>query len=293
MAVVRVDGGALWKRVIVASLRHPSCVRQGISARQLRGLGLVLSLALFAPVLYSQHFPGLRGASTPEQAAQVIVSTGRVGINYSGDYRTLLPGDKVNPGLEIFTGEDGYAVFQLNDGSTFEVFPNSRVVFRNNWGNWTDIFDIWVGRMKVKIEKLMGKPNPHRIHTPTAVISVRGTTFFVEVEEDTEATIVGVDEGEVAVEHRLLPTGKAARLRDGDQIRIDREEPIAKARVAKESVLRATLGALSEAMYVIAMQSQRGGGTAGSPAPGGGGGTPLPGDEAPKSPPPPPPPPGN
>ncbi len=291
MAAVRIDERALWKRLGVASPRLRGSLRRGASARRIRGLGLVLSLAIFSPLLYPQHFPGLRGSSSPEQAAKVVVSTGRVGVNYSGDHRTLLPGDQVNPGLEIFTGDDGYAVFQLHDGSTFEVFPNSRVVFRNNWGNWTDVFDVWVGRIKVKIEKFMGKPSPHRIHTPTAVISVRGTTFFVEVESDTEATVVGVDEGEVVVEHRLLPTGKQARLREGDQLRVSKDEPIAKARIAKESVLRATLGALSDALYVVAVQSQRGG-AAGSPAPGGGG-APLPGEEGPQQPPPPPPPPSN
>lgn len=271
-------------------LREPVCTpRYPAPRRRVRGLRLALSLALLTPFLCPQHFPGLRGSAAPEQAARVVVSTGRVGVNHSGDYRTLLPGDQVNPGLEIFTGDDGYAVFQLHDGSTFEVYPNSRVLFRSNWGNWTDIFDIWVGRMKVKIEKIMGKPSPHRIHTPTAVISVRGTTFFVEVEEDSDATVVGVDEGEVLVEHRLLPTGRPVRLQGGEQLRVSKEEPIAKARIAKESVLRATLRALSDALYVVAVQSQRGGST-GVPAPGGGGPT-LPGDEGPKSAPPPPPPP--
>lgn len=258
-------------------------------------LKLAITFALLAPLLQAQHFPGMRGTSAPEQAARVVVSSGRVAVNSAGDYRTLLPGDLVNPGLEIATGDDGYAVFQLHDGSTFEVFSNSRVVFRNNWGNWTDIFDVWVGRMKIKIEKLMGKPNPHRIHTPTAVISVRGTIFYVEVVEHSEATVVGVDEGEVLVEHRLLPSGRPASLKAGDQITVEKSEPIAKARVDKEGVLRATLRALSDALYVAASEARRNGGTGstgGGSVPGGGS-TPLPGEEGPSSPPPPaPPPPG-
>ncbi|MCW5963587.1 MAG: FecR domain-containing protein [Bryobacterales bacterium] len=228
-------------------------------------------------------------ASAPaEYAATVTLSTGRVAVVKAGESHTLMPGDTVKPGLEVFTGSDGYAVFQLQDGSSFEVYPNSRVLFRSNWGNWNDIFDIWVGRMKIHIEKIMGKPNPHRIHTPTAVISVRGTTFFVEVEEDSEATVVGVDTGEVMVEHRLLPTGKQQLLRTGEQLRIDRDVPIAKARIARDGVLRATMRTLSDVLYAVAVRNQNRG-AGGVPVPGGGGGTtPLPGDEGPSAPPPPP-----
>jgi len=54
------------------------------------------------------------------------------------------------------------------------------------------------------IEKLGGEPNPHRVFTPTAVISVRGTIFDVAVNEY-ETTVVSVSEGLVGVRHRLLP----------------------------------------------------------------------------------------
>jgi hypothetical protein len=228
------------------------------------------------------------GAVAPaEHAATVTLSTGRVAVVKAGESFTLMPGDQVKPGLEVVTGADGYAVFELRDGSSFEVYPNSRVLFRSNWGNWNDIFDIWVGRMKIHIERIMGKPNPHRIHTPTAVISVRGTTFFVEVDEDSEATVVGVDEGEVLVEHRLLPSGKQQLVRGGEQLRIDRDVPIAKARVAKDGVLRATMRAVSDVLYAVAVRNQNRGLGGGVPPPGGGG-APLPGDEPAGAPPPPP-----
>ncbi len=268
----------------------------------LMGWALVL---LVTPSLPAFQFPGMAAAAPAEYAATVTLSTGRVSVVKAGESYTLMPGDQVKPGLEVLTGVDGYAVFELRDGSSFEVYPNSRVLFRSNWGNWNDIFDVWVGRMKIHIQRIMGKPNPHRIHTPTAVISVRGTTFFVEVDEDSEATVVGVDEGEVLVEHRLLPTGKQQLLHAGEQLRIDRDVPIAKARVAKDGVLRATMRALSDVLYAVAVRNQNRG-VGGVPAPGGGG-APLPGDEPAGAPPPapggtsapttgappPPPPPGN
>jgi hypothetical protein len=217
----------------------------------------------------------------------VVLASGRVSVARSGELWVLNPGDFVRPSQEIVTGIDGYAEFELSDGSRFEVFPNSHVLFRSNRGNWSDVLDVWVGRLKVHIEKIMGKPNPNRIHTPTAVISVRGTTFLVEVAEDSEATTVSVEEGEVMVEHRLLPNGKQRILGTGDELRVDKDEPIARAKVDRGGVLRASFRALSDALYTIAVRTRQGGGT--SPIPGGGGGTPLPGDQGPSTPPPPPP----
>lgn len=251
-----------------------------------RSLRLCLLLALVSSLAISQSFPGLPAASSTTESARVILSSGRVSVARAGELWVLSAGDFVKPSQEIVTGIDGYAVFELSDGSRFEVYPNSHVLFRGNRGNWIDVLDIWVGRLKVHIEKLMGKPNPNRIHTPTAVISVRGTSFLVEVDEDSESTTVSVEEGEVMVEHRLLPNGKQRILGPGDELRVDKDEPIARARIDKGGVLRASFRALSEALYTIAVRTSQSGGGA-SPVPGGGG-SPLPGDKDPSSPPPPP-----
>lgn len=257
----------------------------GVIAHECGRLSLLLALVtLFAA---AQSFPGLPAGSSAADSARVVLASGRVSVARSGELWVLNPGDFVRPSQEIVTGIDGYAEFELSDGSRFEVFPNSHVLFRSNRGNWSDVLDVWVGRLKVHIEKIMGKPNPNRIHTPTAVISVRGTTFLVEVAEDSEATTVSVEEGEVMVEHRLLPNGKQRILGTGDELRVDKDEPIARAKVDRGGVLRASFRALSDALYTIAVRTRQGGGT--SPIPGGGGGTPLPGDQGPSTPPPPPP----
>ena len=38
--------------------------------------------------------------------------------------------DQVKVQETIVTGKDGHALFQVTDGSTFEVFPNAKVIFR-------------------------------------------------------------------------------------------------------------------------------------------------------------------
>ena len=126
----------------------------------------------------------------------------------------------------IVTGADGHAVLQVSDGSTIEVYPNSTFVFRKNPGNWRDLIDVFLGKVRVHIEHLGTTPNPNRVMTPVAVISVRGTTFDVTVNDDDEATTVEVEDGTVEVRHALLG-GNAAIVNAGEVFRVYRNEPIA------------------------------------------------------------------
>jgi hypothetical protein len=130
----------------------------------------------------------------------------------------------------IVTGPDGLALFRLSDGSTFQVYPNSQVQFRKTPGDWRDLLDVLMGRIRVQILHLYGQPNPNRVITPTAVISVRGTTFEVEVDEEGEITTVEVEEGQVEVQHALLPGDRPRVVNSGDPpFRVYRNAPIAAA----------------------------------------------------------------
>src|SRR5262245_17155045 len=144
-----------------------------------RALPAVALLALLVPVW----------AQDPA-AAKLISLSGRVSVLRDNAPWALDVGSLVMPKQIILTGPDGIARFQVSDGSTFDVFPNSRVIFRDNAPNWKDLLDVLLGRVKVHIEKLNGLPNHNRVMTPTAVISVRGTTFDVAIEDDDDTTLV-------------------------------------------------------------------------------------------------------
>jgi hypothetical protein len=176
----------------------------------------------------------------------------------------LNPGDSVQPRQIIITGPDGFAVFQVSDGSTFEVFPNARVVFRENAGSWRDLLDLLLGRVKVHIQKLGGQPNYNRVRTPTAVISVRGTTFDVAIEDEDDTTLVSVEEGLVGVQHLLKP-GPERMLTAGESIRVYKNQPLAQAAVDKDSVIREFLRRAEQAVYEAVYRS---GGTGGVGMPG-------------------------
>ncbi len=227
--------------------------------------------------------------SNHEEAAKVVSLTGQVSVLRDSFPWALQAGDAVQPGQAVITGQDGYAVFRVSDGSTFEVFPSSRVIFRANSGNWKDLLDVWIGRVRVHIEKWGTQPNPNRIHTPTAVISVRGTIFDISVDED-DSTLVAVEEGQVAVRHRLIAHEEPRILNSGEHVRVYKDAPLARRGFDKGGLFERGARMLADAFYTILLRNPGPGGIPRSPIPGGGGPT-LPGDT--KNPLPPPPPPGD
>jgi|HubBroStandDraft_1064217.scaffolds.fasta_scaffold05763_2 hypothetical protein len=198
-------------------------------------------------------------------AAKVITLNGQVSVLRDDSPWVLNVGDSVQPRQIIITGPDGFAVFQVSDGSTFEVFPNARVVFRENAGSWRDLLDVLLGRVKVHIQKLGGQPNYNRVRTPTAVISVRGTVFDVAVEDEDDTTLVSVEEGQVGVQHLLKP-GPERILNEGESIRVYKNQALAQSDVDKSSVIREMLRRAEQAAYEIIYR--------GGPLPGGTGITP-------------------
>lgn len=262
-----------------------------LQPRRLPGLAALLAALACAPAVRAQFWSSTSGAA----AATAVHVEGQVSLLRDSYLWAVNAGDRIQPQQIIVTGPDGYAVFRVADGSTFEVFPNSRVTFRANSGNWRDLVDVWLGRIRVQIQKLGGAPNPNRVHTPTAIISVRGTVFDVSVDAADETTHIVVEEGEVAVEHRLMPRdGDPKILRAGEELVVYRNSPLsAMRRLDRGRVLQF----MADVVWQILVRTPRlpggGGGAPGgvpAPPPTAGGG--LPGDTG-STPPPPPPPPGN
>jgi hypothetical protein len=250
---------------------------------------LSLLMAMTAAVCLAQFLPSDAG----NYAAKVVTLNGQVSVLKDFQPWALSVGDSIQVTQMIVTGADGHALLQVSDGSTIEVYPNSRFVFRQNPGSWRDLLDVFLGRVRVHIEHLGTTPNPNRVLTPVAVISVRGTTFDVTVNDDDEATTVEVEDGTVEVRHALL-SGNAAVLNAGEVFRVYRDEPIAQ-RMDKGNAVRQFARVV---INVIAIVGRSGGPTGKITLPGvGGGGTVGVGDTGPKAPPPsapppPPPPPG-
>jgi len=251
--------------------------------------GMVRPLLVAAAVVVS-----LAPLQAQDTAAKALVINGDVSVLRDGNPWALFEGNTVPPKQVVKTGPDGYARFQVSDGSTFEVFPNSQVMFRANPPSWKDLLDVVIGRVKVYIQHLNGIPNPNNVSSPTAVISVRGTVFEVNVEDEDGTTLVSVDEGLVAVRSKA-PAGGEVLLQPTESIRVFKNQPLAQ-KMDKSSIARIIERAIQDAARV-ALQRQVGGGVGTTPTTstgtggaqgdkGKGGTAPAP----PASPPPPPPP---
>jgi hypothetical protein len=258
-----------------------------------------LTFATLTPLLFlagSGATAQILPLSASEYAATVETATGQVSVLRDNQPWALSPGDSVQCQQVIMSGPNGYALLRVSDGSTFEVFANSQVIFRKNVPNWRDLLDVVIGKVRIHINKIGGVPNPNRVVTPTAVISVRGTTFDVTVDDEGDSTLVEVEEGEVAVEHALLPRSTQKILRDGESLRVYKQQPLAQKGVDKNTIVRYTMRAVLDAVNTVILRPGRAGG--GIPGGSGGGGVGLPGDSSAAPPPPPPPappppPPGN
>jgi hypothetical protein len=211
--------------------------------------GLVCALLVIAAPRFcsAQLFP-----SSPDAAAKVLSMTGQVSVLRDSEPWALNIGDQVQAQQVILTGPDGYAKFQTSDGSTFEVYPSSNVIFRKNPGSLHDLLDLFVGRVKIHIQRFGGQPNPNRIMTPTAVISVRGTIFDVSINDDDETTIVSVEEGSVEVRH-ALKSGTPKIVNAGESLHVYKDQPIAQSVIDKNELFHRIVRSLGDAAYRIAI----------------------------------------
>jgi len=229
----------------------------------IRGLVGALLVTAAAQICSAQLFP-----VSSDAAAKVVSLTGQVSALRDSQPWALNVGDSVQAQQVILTGPDGYAKFETSDGSTFEVYPSSNVIFRKNPGSLRDLLDLFVGRVKIHIQRWGGQPNPNRVMTPTAVISVRGTIFDVSINDDDETTIVSVEEGSVEVRHALKP-GAPKIVNAGESLHVYRDQPLAQSVIDKNELFHRIVRGLEDAAYRVAISPAGHGGL--SIPPGGGG----------------------
>ncbi len=114
----------------------------------------------------------------------------------------------------------GSVLLILQDGSQVLVKSHSNVVLRNPTEQKGYFLELLIGNILTKIQKRLGSNPSFRMGTPTAVITVRGTRFTVEVNK--RRTIVQVYEGLVDVggltegaPHVLIQPGFFTQVDDG------------------------------------------------------------------------------
>jgi hypothetical protein len=133
---------------------------------------------------------------------------------------TVQRGSTLTADSKIETAK-GSVLLALQDGSQVLVKSHANVVLRSpNQGNGFSL-ELFLGEILVKVKKRTGEAPSFRMGTPSAVITVRGTRFTVEVNKK-QRTYVDVFEGLVEVEG-VIPGSKRILIRPGFYSGVDQD----------------------------------------------------------------------
>ena len=174
----------------------------------------------------------------------VIHTIGRVSLNAPGN--ELMPNTTVQIGDKIITGEKSMATLLVSGNSAVRVYENSEfVITGKETGESGAItggeFGIDRGKAMFVIEKL-AKDSEILVRTPTAVASVRGTSFVVAVNKKKNGVARGTTEvtvlsGSVRVETSGKPQDSRT-LEDGEMVVVSGDEPIEEKKNIPEKTMR-------------------------------------------------------
>src|SRR6266436_2568687 len=153
-------------------------------------------MALF--VLAGASGQNVEPTALPVGSATVAEWKGEVALHSAqGDAMNAQRGTVLTAESKIDTTK-GSVLLDLQDGSQVLVKSNSHVVIKapnQDKGYWLELL---LGKINAKVQKRLGNSPSFRMGTPTAVITVRGTRFSVEVNKK-QKTSVEVFEGTVEV----------------------------------------------------------------------------------------------
>jgi hypothetical protein len=190
-----------------------------------------------AALLWLAVWTACTGVATAQEGpvvARAASVTGRVLLTAAaGLPLELTRGYVLNPGDLVDTRGGGRLTIDLSDGSLILVQPETVLIIKDyrQAASLRELFQITLGRVRVKINHFAGKPNPYRMNSPTASIAVRGTEFTIAVGAGGE-TEVSVYAGLVEVaslsgpEQRvLIEAGRAVVVRPGQEFRLLQASP--------------------------------------------------------------------
>ncbi|HET9838256.1 MAG TPA: FecR family protein [Candidatus Angelobacter sp.] len=156
---------------------------------------IIAGLALFCACAAAQE----KAVNAPYAGATVSDFKGKVSVQLPAQaFSAPVRGELLPPDTTVSTDE-GRLLLKLADGSDVLVRPHTKLVLKQPETSGWKYIQMTVGRIRTNIQKRMGGKPGFQIGTPSAVISVRGTKFDVEVDRR-GFTEVDVDEGVVELE---------------------------------------------------------------------------------------------
>ncbi len=141
---------------------------------------------------------------TPLKAiVSLVQGDAKAQIDGRGEWVALRAGDVIPPRSRLKTGRDSSLEIRYEDGSSllFRSDTEVKVVAARKDRTCRLLRDFFLsaGRVSAKVRSATGQTPRFRIHTPSAIASVRGTEFRVAVDEK-QKTFVEVLESKVIVD---------------------------------------------------------------------------------------------
>lgn len=146
-------------------------------------------------------------------AASVADVKGKVQVTLPGQAASAPQIGQLLPAETIVATGKGGILLRLEDGSQIVVQSNTNIVLKQPSPTSWQRLQLMLGKIKAEIQKRTGGSPPFQIGTPSAVITVRGTRFYVQVDKH-KITRVDVEEGVVDVES-VKGIGKPVQIKGG------------------------------------------------------------------------------
>lgn len=142
-------------------------------------------------------------SAAPARAAEIIGAIGDVQVMSGGGWTPVRGAPfALEAGALIRTGSSSMARVKLDDGSTIQLLSSAQFSLEQSQSRSVSI-SLSLGLLRAWVKKAATRQ--FQVRTPTAVASVRGTTFEVEVDES-KAVRVAVESGLVGVKTILGET---------------------------------------------------------------------------------------
>lgn len=183
---------------------------------------IVAGVMLYCACAFAQEKPSAAAVvNAPYAGATVSDFKGKVSVQLPAQaFSAPVRGEILPPETTVNTDE-GRLLLKLSDGSDILVRPHTKLVLKQPETSGWKYFQMTIGRIRTSIQKRLGGTPSFQIGTPSAVISVRGTQFEVEVDRR-GFTEVDVDEGVVELES-ITGQGESVMISAGFSSRVGME----------------------------------------------------------------------
>jgi uncharacterized membrane protein YgcG len=170
---------------------------------------------------FAQESSQTATANAPYAGATISDFKGKVSIQLPAQtFAAPVRGETLPPDTTVST-DDGRLLLKLSDGSDVLVRAHTKLLLKQPESNGWKYFQLLMGRVRTQIQKRMSGSPAFQIGTPSAVISVRGTKFDIEVDRR-GFTEVDVDEGVVELE-AVTGRGQSVLITAGFSSRVGME----------------------------------------------------------------------